>query len=230
MSSMTALETAAGRIEQPVVVAATGADEMVRRRAVAALANEGYEVSDQTPEPAELRADDGTRRTDAVVLICRSSAEERAAAIRAARSRLPEAHVVIVATADSNGMHKAFEAGADGFVFESDLEAALGATVRAVCAGQVVVPPVMRSSVVRPALTHREKQTLGLAVLGLTNGEIAQRLFLAESTVKCHMTSIFSKLGVRSRSEAAAHVLDPNYGLGLGILRLSSGEPTEKFR
>jgi DNA-binding NarL/FixJ family response regulator len=229
MSSVTALDTAAERVDEPLVVAATGGDEVVRRRAVAALARDGYSIRDQAGQPDELRSDDG-ETTDAVVLICRSSAEERAAAIREARSRLPEARVVIVATADSNGMHKAFEAGADGFVFESNLEATLGATVRAVCAGQVVVPPVMRSSVVRPALTHREKQTLGLAVLGLTNSEIAQRLFLAESTVKCHMTSIFSKLGVRSRSEAAAHVLDPNYGLGLGILRLSDGEPTETLR
>jgi DNA-binding NarL/FixJ family response regulator len=58
-------------------------------------------------------------------------------------------------------------------------------------------------------------------VLGLTNAEIAQRLYLAESTVKCHLTSIFSKLDVRSRSEAVARVVDRQDGLGLGVLGLS---------
>jgi DNA-binding NarL/FixJ family response regulator len=201
------------------VVAVMASDEMLHRRAVSVLEDDGQIVSSDA------------EAIDAVVLGCHTSAEERAAAIRDAKSRLPDANVVVIATADSNGVHKAFEAGAAGFVFEASLEATLSATVRAVCAGQVVVPPVMRSSVVRPALTHREKQTLGLAVLGLTNAEIAQQLFLAESTVKCHMTSIFSKLGVHSRSEATAHVLDPSYGLGLGILKLSgNGETAEAVR
>jgi DNA-binding NarL/FixJ family response regulator len=132
--------------------------------------------------------------------------------------RLPDARVIVIATADANGVHKALEAGAHGFVFEVDLAETLAPTVRAVLAGQLVVPPMTRASVVRPPLSHREKQTLGLLVLGLTNAEIGRRLYLAESTVKCHLTSIFSKLGVRSRNEAIARVLDPQHGLGLGVL------------
>jgi DNA-binding NarL/FixJ family response regulator len=153
-----------------------------------------------------------------VVIAAAARADQRAAAIRAARMRLPDARVVVVATADANGVHKALEAGAHGFVFEVDLLATLAPTVRAVLVGQIVVPPMTRASVVRPPLSHREKQTLGLLVLGLTNAEIARRLYLAESTVKCHLTSIFSKLGVRSRNEAIARVLDPQHGLGLGTL------------
>jgi predicted transcriptional regulator len=53
---------------------------------------------------------------------------------------------------------------------------------------------------------------------GLTNGEIADSLFLSESTVKSHLSSAFAKLGVRSRKEAAALVLDPEQGLGAGLL------------
>ena len=56
---------------------------------------------------------------------------------------------------------------------------------------------------------------------GLTNREIADRLFLAESTVKTHVGSIFGKLGVKSRSEAAALVLDPDAKLGVGLPELA---------
>jgi DNA-binding NarL/FixJ family response regulator len=148
-----------------------------------------------------------------VVIACRARADRRAAAIRQVKARLPDAGVVLVATADANGVHKALEAGAHGFVFDSDLEATLAPTVRAVWAGQLVVPPMTRPSAVRPPLSHRERQTLGLLVLGLTNAQIAQRLYVAESTVKCHLTSIFSKLGVRSRNEAIARALDRQDGI-----------------
>jgi DNA-binding NarL/FixJ family response regulator len=55
-----------------------------------------------------------------------------------------------------------------------------------------------------PALSYREKEVLELAAGGLTNSQIASRLFLAESTVKTHLSSVFRRLGVSSRREAAA--------------------------
>jgi DNA-binding NarL/FixJ family response regulator len=67
-------------------------------------------------------------------------------------------------------------------------------------------------------LSTREKQILGLVVMGYMNSQIAERLFLAESTVKSHLHSAFGKLGVRSRNEAVSLILDPARGLGIGIL------------
>jgi DNA-binding NarL/FixJ family response regulator len=58
--------------------------------------------------------------------------------------------------------------------------------------------------------------------MGMTNAEIAAKLFLAESTVKSHLSSAFAKLGVASRSEAAAVILDSRTGVGLGILTIPS--------
>ena len=80
----------------------------------------------------------------------------------------------------------------------------LATTVWAVASGQSVVPRKLRAGVETPVLSHREHQVLGLVRDGLTNAEIAECLFLAESTIKSHLASIFTKFGVRSRKEVAA--------------------------
>jgi DNA-binding CsgD family transcriptional regulator len=69
---------------------------------------------------------------------------------------------------------------------------------------KVSPPPTARNLVSPPALSYREKEVLELAAGGLTNSQIASRLFLAESTVKTHLSSAFRRLGVGSRREAAA--------------------------
>jgi len=187
----------------PPKVAVVARDALVRRRATNALARDGQVVTGQSVSPEQLAVDQG-RCADAIVLGGCTRADERAAAIRAAKLRMPEAGVVVIATADAHGVHKALDAGADGFVLEADVDVTLAATVRAVRAGQLALPPMTRARAAQAPLSHREQQALELLVLGLTNAEIAQRLYIAESTVKCHLTSIFSKLGVRSRYEAVA--------------------------
>jgi DNA-binding NarL/FixJ family response regulator len=138
------------------------------------------------------------------------------------RSTAPEMRIVVIGPADSpSSVRAALESGADGLVFEEDLDRALVPTVAAVRVGQVSVPASRRLSVGTPNLTAREKQILSMVVLGCTNKEIGARLFLADSTVKSHLSSAFAKLGVRSRHEAVALILDPQQRLGLGILGIS---------
>lgn len=138
------------------------------------------------------------------------------------RSKLGDISAVLVcrraATAD---VRRALEMGVNGIVLKDDADEALAAVVAAVCAGQVSVPSGQRGAVRARALTKREKQILMCVVTGLTNAQIAAELFLAESTVKSHLSSAFSKLGVSSRNEAAAVILDPERGrrLGIGELR-----------
>ena len=60
-------------------------------------------------------------------------------------------------------------------------------------------------------------------MLGFTNREIAQKLFLAESTVKTHLSSAFRKIDARSRSEAVARIQDPESGYGMGVLAVVDG-------
>jgi DNA-binding NarL/FixJ family response regulator len=76
----------------------------------------------------------------------------------------------------------------------------------------------------KPRLSPREKQVLSMVVLGFTNREIANKLYLAESTIKSHLSSAFEKLGVRSRSDAVALILDSKNGLGTGILSILEEE------
>ena len=114
----------------------------------------------------------------------------------------------------------ALAAGASGVVLDHELASALPSSLRAVIAGQVCVPRAQWRQIEPPALSAREKQVLGLVVMGYMNGQIAEQLFLAESTVKSHLSSAFGKLGVRSRNEAVNLILDPERGLGMGILAL----------
>lgn len=129
--------------------------------------------------------------------------------------------VVVCETLRSWELRGLLEAGASGVILESELDSAFGPCIQAALAGQVCVPRDHSSQVVPQALSAREKQVLGLVVMGHTNGEIADRLFLAESTVKSHLSSAFGKLGVRSRNEAVELILDSERGPGLGILGLS---------
>jgi DNA-binding NarL/FixJ family response regulator len=116
--------------------------------------------------------------------------------------------------------------GAAGVVLEEEMAGTLGACLQAVRVGQICVPRQHWRQIAPPVLSSREKQILGLVVMGYMNSQIAERLFLAESTVKSHLSSAFGKLGVRSRNEAVNLILDSERGLGMGILALG-GEPLE---
>ena len=111
-------------------------------------------------------------------------------------------------------------AGAAGVVLYEDIDTALYPCLQVVRANQTCVPRHHWRQIEPPALSSREKQILGLVVMGYMNSQIAAQLFLAESTVKSHLSSAFGKLGVRSRNEAVSLILDPDRGLGMGILGL----------
>jgi DNA-binding NarL/FixJ family response regulator len=143
------------------------------------------------------------------------------------RRAFQEARIVVVcADMQRWEVRAALAAGAAGVVLEDDLHDALGPCLAAVRVGQICVPREHWRQIEPPALSTREKQILGLVVMGYMNSQIAERLFLAESTVKSHLSSAFGKLGVRSRNEAVNLILDSKRGLGMGILGLG-GEPLE---
>jgi DNA-binding NarL/FixJ family response regulator len=156
---------------------------------------------------------------DAVVVAADLAGAAGLAAVRRVRKEMAATRIVVVASDAGAGVaRQALNAGADALVPEPEVERALTAVVHAVLAGFICTPRSARRLVAKPTFSHREKQVLELLVAGLTNRQIAGRLYLAESTVKSHLASAFAKLGVRSRQDAAALLLDPAEGLAATAL------------
>jgi len=138
-----------------------------------------------------------------IVFVCDVNAPRQIAELRRlCRDTRPATIVAISPPATAAGVRRALDAGAGALVFDSELELTLAAAIHAVASGQSVVPRELLASVEQPTLSHRELQVLALVRQGLTNAEIATRLFLAESTIKSHLASVYSKFGVHSRKEA----------------------------
>jgi len=148
-----------------------------------------------------------------VILVCDVDRPHEMTTLRRLRRELREPAIIAVSpTATATGVRRALDAGADALVFEAELEQTLAVAVSAVESGQSVVPRNMRASVERPTFSHRERQVLAYVSQGLTNAQIAERLFLSESTIKSHLSSAFAKFGVRSRREAAALFIELEQG------------------
>jgi DNA-binding NarL/FixJ family response regulator len=159
---------------------------------------------------------------DAVVMVVDCASRGGFAALRRVRAQLQSAPIVVVgrAGATSAAARQSLNAGAQSFVHEEDARRSLPAAVHAVLAGLVCVPSEVQRLVAMPTFSHREREVLELLVTGLANGQIALRLHLSESTVKSHLASAFAKLGVHSRKDAVALLLDPSEGLAASALPL----------
>lgn len=188
-------------------------DSLVRRAVARRLAEAGF-------------ADYGDHELVALVVLLAAGREN--ARLREVRElaamHADSAILVIVPAGVSNaGLRRILLAGATGIVMEDDVERALVPTARALLAGQLTVPSVLGRQIAPRPLSHREKQILALVVLGKTNREIAHTLFLAESTVKTHLSSAFRKIDARSRSEAVVRIQDPDSGFDLGVVGIANG-------
>jgi two-component system NarL family response regulator len=208
------IDVHAERLPGPLVAVLAGGASRERAPVLPLLADAGFRVR-REPRPGAL-----------VVLLDRGTEVDRLRAIRTAAHAHPGSPVlaVIRAGTPNASLRRALIAGALAIVLEDGLETTLVATARALLAGQLVVPASLARQIAPRPLSHREKQVLRCVVLGETNRQIAQTLYLAESTVKTHLSSAFRKLDARSRSEAVARILDPESGYGVGVLDLD-GRP-----
>jgi DNA-binding NarL/FixJ family response regulator len=157
-----------------------------------------------------------------LILLCSDDALAAtvAATVEPLRRVLSDPALVVVCPAIRPGeVRRALAGGVVGIVLADQVAGALPATLRAVSGGQVCVPRPHSRQVEPASLSMREKQILGLVVMGFGNGQIAERLFLAESTVKSHLSSAFAKLDVHSRNEAVDLLLDADRNIGHSVLR-----------
>jgi NarL family two-component system response regulator LiaR len=146
-------------------------------------------------------------------------------ATREIRARYPEIRVLVLTTYDDDEwVIDAIRAGAAGYLLKDSGAEELITAIKGTVAGKTHVDPAVAAtlfSVVRegaPAnaevaglLSEREREILRLLASGLTNAGIAERLNLAEGTVRNHVTSILGKLNVTDRAQATA--LAWRYGL-----------------
>ncbi|MFE9744132.1 response regulator [Saccharothrix saharensis] len=125
--------------------------------------------------------------------------------------------LVLTAFDDEEALVGAIMAGASGYLLKQVRGQDLVTAVREVAAGRSLLDPQTTARVLdrlrRPAevdvldaLTEQERRVLDLIGEGLTNRQIAERLFLAEKTVKNYVTAVLSKLGMERRTQAAAWV------------------------
>jgi two-component system, NarL family, response regulator DesR len=194
-------------VERPETLVAVEADGALRLRIVAALEADRMSIVLNGASAPDIR----------VVAVDIS----QAVSLRRLRDILGTGDGRIVAVSPgcgALGLRRAVKAGADALVLEQELEEALAPAVRAVAAGLRVMPTVLRDGAEGLAFSHREREVLRLAVTGHTNGEIASTLFLAESTVKSHLSSAYRKLGAGGRSDAASMIFDPDEGLAEMVL------------
>jgi DNA-binding NarL/FixJ family response regulator len=204
---------------EAVAIGIAAGDDVTLRRLHALATQHGLTVSAEATALDRLAV---AAPVAAMVAACDPTTAAVRDELRALRRRSPGVGLLVVLdTGSPSAVRAALRAGADGVALEPEREQVLGPAVRVVAAGQVTVPRAARSQVDRQPLSSREKQVLGLVVMGFTNAEIGARLYLAESTVKSHLSSSFSKLGVRSRKEAVALILDPEEGVGTGILAIA---------
>lgn len=195
-----------------VVFVAGGRSGALRRRVAAALAADSISLSSSPRGTA-----------DVAVLAFDLTATAAAADLPCAVRELPVSRFVIVSPGSGPlGARRAVRQGAAGIVLADDVELALAPAIRAVAAGLTAIPVALRSEADKVSLTHRELEVLRLVAAGKTNREIALALYLAESTVKSHLSSLFRKIGACSRKEVTRLALDPDEGLSHLISRTAA--------
>jgi NarL family two-component system response regulator LiaR len=134
-------------------------------------------------------------------------------AIRIIKQQRPQQHILALTSfLEDEMVHSALQAGAIGYILKDVSPEALIEAIKRAAQGEPTLSPDATKALIKVAtkpsihdynLTPREVEVLRLLTEGLNNNEIADRLIISRATVKFHISTILSKLGVSSRTEAA---------------------------
>lgn len=192
-------------------------DHPIVRGGIVALlgAADDIEVVGESADGLSAVADAAALSPDLVLMDLRMpglDGDEATARILAADPRI---RVVILTTYETDGsILTAMEAGASGYLLKAAPQEEILAGVRSVARGEVALAPSIATMLVRHVgrqsvtLSPRETEVLALVAHGLSNPEIAKRLFLGEATVKTHLVHVFDKLGVGDRTRAVTRAME----------------------
>jgi DNA-binding NarL/FixJ family response regulator len=149
-------------------------------------------------------------RPDVVVVDDMSTQANALARVREVRNAAPDTKIVLLAAEmEPTWLDQASAAGIDAAIAKTAHAASVGMLVREVAAGNVyhafatVPEAATETSEAAEMLTARELEILRLVAAGLSNSRIAAQLWVAEQTVKFHLSNIYRKLGLANRTEAS---------------------------
>jgi len=146
-------------------------------------------------------------RPDVVLMDVRLPDRSGVEATGALCREFPGAKVIMISTYDSEvDIHRAFQAGARGYLLKNVLSEEIFNAIRTVHNGGKYIPPHIARALAEHSLdlTERELEVLRLMAKGLSNREIGQILGFTENTTKFHVKNILTKLEVSDRTEAAS--------------------------
>ena len=196
-------------------------DHAIVRNGVAQILNEerGMSVVAQAADGKQAVELYALHRPDVALLDLRMPKLEGAQVVEQIRERFPDAAIVILTTYDTdNDIERALRAGAKAYLVKDVSPQELVACVRAVHAGRTWVSPRVAAKLVAHVtnvrITRRELAVLRLLAAGNSNHEIGDALGISDGTVKIHVTHLFAKLDVTSRTEAI------NTALRRGLVRI----------
>ncbi|GLZ79539.1 DNA-binding response regulator [Actinorhabdospora filicis] len=176
---------------------------------------DGFEVVAQAADGEEAVTAVAAHSPDVVLMDLRMPVLDGVGATERIRRDHPRTQVVVLTTfSDDAEVLAALRAGARGYLTKDAGAPEIERALRRVAGGEAeldpgvqkrlleMIPPASGRAEALDALTEREREVLRLIGDGLSNAEIAARLYVSESTVKTHINNLFTKIGVRDRAQA----------------------------
>jgi DNA-binding NarL/FixJ family response regulator len=160
-------------------------------------------------------------KPDVILMDINMPGTDGIAATKVIKKEIPATKIIALTIYEDDEVIEMVKAGVSAYVLKDVAGSELIETIYRVLDGEVVIHPRVAKRLVKELtssetkkeevkLTRREKDVLGMLVKGYSNRDIAEKMFISEKTVKNHMTSIFRKLGVKDRTQAALYALKNN--------------------